>query len=155
MRLPIGLVILVAVTACLSPINRAPRSPIPQKSLEREIGAMDDSVSAAFNAHDADALMALFAPDLEFYHDTQGLQRYRDVSNGFRSLFASGNDIRRQRVGTLEVYPIRDFGAIEVGAHSFCHTEGGRPDCGTFKFVQVWRHEGSTWLIVRVVSYAH
>jgi ketosteroid isomerase-like protein len=116
---------------------------------------MDDSLSAAFNAHNANALMSLFATDLEFYHDTQGVQDYQAVSAGFRSLFASNSNIRRERVGALEVYPVRGYGAIEVGAHKFCHTEGGRRDCGTFKFVQLWRREMSGWKIARVVSYGH
>jgi hypothetical protein len=116
---------------------------------------MDDSLSAAFNAHNTNALMSLFATDLEFYHDTQGVQNYEAVSAGFRSLFASSSDIRRERVGALEVYPVRGYGAIEVGAHRFCHTERGRRDCGTFKFVQLWRHDTSGWKIARVVSYGH
>jgi len=127
----------------------------PQRPLQAEISGLDDSLSAAFNAHNADALMSLFARDLEFYHDTQGVQNYQAVSAGFRSLFGSNSDIQRERVGALEVYPVRAYGAIEVGTHRFCHTAGGRRDCGTFKFVQVWRREISGWKIARVVSYGH
>ena len=127
----------------------------PQRPLQTEISGLDDSLSAAFNAHNADALMSLFARDLEFYHDTQGVQDYQAVSAGFRSLFGSNSDIQRERVGALEVYPVRGYGAIEVGTHRFCHTEGGRRDCGTFKFVQVWRREIRGWKIARVVSYGH
>ena len=127
----------------------------PQLPLQTEIRAMDDSLSAGFNAHNVNTLMSLFATDLEFYHDTQGLQDYQAVSAGFRSVFASNTDIRRERVSAPEVYPVRGYGAIEVGAHRFCHTEGGRQDCGTFKLVQVWRREISGWKIARVVSYGH
>ena len=116
---------------------------------------MDDSLSASFNAHDLAALMSLFAPDLEFYHDTGGLQSFQAVQTGFRNLFANGNDIRRERVGALEVYPVPNYGAIEIGTHRFCHTERGRLDCGSFRFVQLWRREAEGWRIARVVSYGH
>jgi hypothetical protein len=61
----------------------------------------------------------------------------------------------------LEVYPIKDYGAIEIGAHRFCHKEEGndaspaRTDCGTFKFATVWRKIGDSWKISRVLSYGH
>ena len=40
-------------------------------------------------------------------------------------MFANMPDIRRDMVGSLGVYPIKDFGAIEVGTHRFCHKENG------------------------------
>ena len=147
-------IVTLAVWSGSAPLAR-PTTLAPQRPLQTEIQGMDDSLSAAFNAHNANALMSLFATDLEFYHDTQGVQDYQAVSAGFRSLFASNSDIRRERVGAFEVYPVRGYGAIEVGAHRFCHTERGRRDCGTFKFVQVWRREVEGWKIARVVSYGH
>jgi hypothetical protein len=100
--------------------------------------------------------MALFTDDLEFYHDLGGLQRHADVTKGFAGLFAQGNDIRRElEPGSLRVFPIKGYGAIELGRHRFCHTERGRLDCGTFGFVQVWRQVDGRWRIARVVSYGH
>jgi hypothetical protein len=61
----------------------------------------------------------------------------------------------------LEVYPIKDYGAIEIGAHRFCHKGKGndaspaRTDCGVFKFAIVWRKIGDSWKISRVLSYGH
>jgi ketosteroid isomerase-like protein len=127
----------------------------PPDSLYHEIQALDDSLSATFNAHEIDALMALFASDVEFYHDAGGLQHFNAVKAGFTSLFAKNNGIRRERVGALEAYPIPDFGAIEIGTHRFCHEENGRTVCGTFKFVHVWRRRADGWKLARVVSYGH
>jgi hypothetical protein len=71
-------------------------------------------------------------------------------------------DIRRDLVkGSLEVYPIKDHGAIEIGEHRFCHEENGkgaspaRTDCGTFKFAMVWRKSGESWKSSRVISHGH
>lgn len=44
--------------------------------------------------------------------------------------------------GSLEVYPIKGYGAVEIGEHVFCNKEKGKDDCDTFKFVMVWRKEG-------------
>ena len=158
----IALVILVGpiFLACAAATQTAehPRSvgASSPSSLYEEISKVDRALSEAFNAHDLNALMSLFTEDLEFYHDAGGLQSYTQVRDRFGGLFSKNDGIRRDVVaGTLEVHPIRGYGAIEVGAHRFCHDENGRRDCGTFKFLQVWRSEAGKWRITRVVSYGH
>ena len=73
--------------------------------------------------------MALFTQDLEFYHNKDRLTNYEQTGENFKRLFANTPDIRRELVPrTLEVYPIKDYGAIEVGAHRFCHKEEGKEE---------------------------
>ena len=101
-------------------------------------------------------LKTFFAPDLEFYQDNEGVENYAQTMNDFSEMFGQPSRIRRILVpGTLEVYPIKNYGAIEAGSHRFCHTENGKADCGTFKFLHVWRKTGQTWQLSRIVSYAH
>jgi ketosteroid isomerase-like protein len=120
------------------------------------IARADSAIFDAFNAHDVDRLMSLFTEDLEFYHDTGGLTNYRQSAESFKKMFAGTPDIRRDLVrGSLEVYPIKDYGAMEIGGHRFCHKENGKDDCGTFKFAMVWRKTGDSWKISRVISYGH
>ena len=120
------------------------------------IARMDSAIFDAFNVHDVDRLMAMFTDDLEFYHDTGGLTDYQQTKGSFKKMFASTPDIRRDLVkGSLEVYPIKDHGAIEIGEHRFCHKENGKDDCGTFKFAMIWRKSGESWKISRVISYGH
>jgi hypothetical protein len=77
---------------------------------------VDSALSEAFNAHYLNALMSRFTEDLEFYHDAGGVQSYTQVRDGFGGVFSKNDGIRRGVVpGTLEVYPIRGYGAIEVG----------------------------------------
>lgn len=88
---------------------------------------------------------APFTPDLEFYHEKTGLAGYDSTMAGFRGLFARNAETGLQRElvpGTLEVYPLGDFGALEVCPHRFCQTEDGREDCGTFRNIMVWHKEG-------------
>ncbi|MDQ2932210.1 MAG: nuclear transport factor 2 family protein [Gemmatimonadota bacterium] len=146
---------LVASVACATPLSGQRATAIPPAALRHEIERADSSIFAAYNAHDADQLGRYFAPDLEFYHDTGGLQTWAQVMVGLRSTFTKSPDIRRTLVGAIEVYPIPDYGAIEVGMHQFCHRENGRQECGTFKFTHVWRRTATGWQIARIVSYDH
>jgi ketosteroid isomerase-like protein len=113
---------------------------------------------AAFNEHDSEKLMSFFAEDLEFYHDKGGLAGHAETRKGFENLFAANKStgLRRDIVpGTLEVYPINDFGAVETCQHRFCHKENGKDDCGTFKNTMIWKKTEKGWKVTRVISYDH
>jgi ketosteroid isomerase-like protein len=148
---------LVLIAASLFVSARAGEPAITsQDELVRTIARMDAAIFDAFNAHDVDRLMSYFTEDLEFYHDTGGLGNFKQNAEDFKKMFASMPDIRRDLVKeSLEVYPIKDYGAMEIGQHRFCHKENGKDDCGTFGFAMVWRKTGKSWKIARVLSYGH
>lgn len=124
--------------------------------LRETIARMDRKLFDAFNAHNVEALMAQFTEDLEFFQDNDGLKDYQRCSRDFKALFASNTDIKRELVPeSLEVYPIKDYGAIEIGTHRFCHKESNQIECASFKFVMIWRKSGESWKVCRVVSYGH
>ena len=149
----------VILTAAVFPIAAQQANVSPganSRELFDAIAQADGKISNAVNGHAVEVLMAMFTDDLEFYHDKDGLTNYKQTADGFKEMFANAPDIRRDLVpGTLEVYPLKDYGAIEIGAHRFCHKENGKDDCGTFRFVMLWRKEGDAWKISRVVSYGH
>jgi len=121
-----------------------------------EIAYMDSILFNAFNSRNVEKLKTLFAEDLEFYHDLGGLTNYTQNMEAFKKTAEKNNDLRRELIpGSLEVYPVKDFGAMQIGQHRFCHTENGKPDCGTFKFVHIWKKINGEWKISRVVSYGH
>jgi ketosteroid isomerase-like protein len=126
------------------------------RELFATIARADAKLFEAFNLHNVAEVMTMFSDDLEFYHDTGGVTNYEQTRGNFVKMFGSVPDITRALVdGTLEVYPIKDYGAIEIGEHRFCHTENGKEECGSFKFVHVWHKKGETWKISRVISYGH
>jgi ketosteroid isomerase-like protein len=128
----------------------------PAPTLRDTIVATDSALFAAFNQRDLTKLMSFFAPDLEFYQDNEGVQDYARTKRDFSQMFGQPAAIRRTLVaGSLEVYPIKDYGAMEVGRHRFCHVERGQEECGTFSFVHIWRRTANGWQISRVVSYGH
>ena len=125
-------------------------------SLYKEIAHMDSVLFDAFNSRDAEKFKSLFTEDLEFYHDKGGLTNYDHTINFMNEVAKNNNGLRRDLVkGSLEVYPIPGYGAMEIGAHTFCHLENGKQDCGTFKFVQIWQKKNGDWKITRVISYGH
>jgi ketosteroid isomerase-like protein len=144
---------LIALS-CLGPASAGAQE--VASGLSTEILRRDSLLFAAFNRHDLEAVMSFFAEDVEFLHDQDGALSRLDLEQGFRSLFARDNALRRDRVdGASEVHPVPGFGAIQIGRHRFCHDEDGREDCGTFGFTHVWRRAGEDWKIARALSYGH
>ena len=130
--------------------------PANSSSLYNEIAHMDSVLFDAFNNRDIERFKTLFTTDLEFYHDKGGLTDYNYSIESLKNTAAQNNGLRRELVkGSLEVYPIKDYGAIQIGTHTFCHPENGKMDCGSFKFVHVWKKINNEWKITRVISYDH
>ena len=127
------------------------------KALYDTIAHMDSILFNAANTQDLETMKSLFTEDLEFYHDASGLAGYEKTISNFQNLFTNYKSTRRVLVpGSMEVYPIKDYGAIQTGLHQFCRLENGvLKDCGTFKFLHIWKRTPTGWKISRVVSYNH
>jgi len=127
-----------------------------KNDLFNEITHMDSVLSNAFNDRDIELFKTLFTEDLEFYHDKGGLTNYDHTIDFLKSTEKLNNQLKRELVkGSLEVYPIPDYGAMEIGSHTFCHFENGKKECATFKFVHIWNKTDKQWKISRVISYDH
>jgi ketosteroid isomerase-like protein len=147
--------ITVFVTATKEPKSQE-ASATPD--LYNEISHMDSVLFDAFNTRNLDKLKTLFTEDLEFYHDKHGLAFYEENMESFRNNFESPSKTRRVlEKGSLEVYPIKDYGAVEIGIHRFYTTDKGQPEklTATAKFVHVWQKKNGEWKISRVISYDH
>ncbi len=149
-------ILLVALAFSTASHATDQKATAESRELFELIARMDSAMFEALNAHDAEKLMSMFTEDLEFYHDKGGVTNYQQTAENFKKMFANNPGIRRDLVqGSLEVYPLKDYGAIEIGTHRFCHQENGKDDCGSFKFVMVWRNTGNSWKVSRVISYGH
>jgi hypothetical protein len=132
------------------------RPELDSSGLFREIAKMDSILFTAFNNRDTTQFKKMLATDLEFYHDKGGLTGFDHTVEFLRSTAKANNGLRRELVkGSLEVYPIPGYGAMEIGSHQFCHMENGQQDCGIFKFVHIWQKKDGNWMLSRVVSYGH
>lgn len=127
-----------------------------QTSLFEQIRQLDEKFFTAFNQCDLETMGNIFSKELEFYHDTSGFGDYESNMLAGKNLCDRNIGLVRTLVpNSLEVYPIKDFGAMQIGRHTFCHSVDGKPDCGTFGFVHVWKQTESGWVIHRVMSYGH
>ncbi len=124
--------------------------------LYQTITSQDGALLQAFNAHSIQQLKTFFADDLEFYQDNSGLTNYDQANENFKKMFDQNNGIKGELIpNSVEVYPIKDYGAIETGEHRFCDIENGKDDCGTFPFIILWQNQGGNWKVSRVISYNH
>lgn len=124
--------------------------------LSQEIKQADAAFFEAFNTCDMNTMAKMFSQGLEFYHDTAGLGDYQSNMVATKTLCEKKLGLERTLVpNTHEIYPIKDFGAVQMGQHTFCHTVNKKEDCGTFGFIHVWKKTDSGWLIHRVISYGH
>lgn len=126
----------------------------PAESLSTAVAALDTKLFDAYNHCDLETLGTMVDENLEFYHDKTGLAVGRKLF-----LDAIKNNIcgKVQRVlvpGTLEVYPLEGYGAIEIGIHRFTHP-GDLSNLGEAKFVTVWRFKDGVWTMARALSFDH
>ena len=89
-----------------------------EPSLFSEIARVDSIMFSAFNIQNMEIFKPLFTADLEWYQENGGLIPYKTVFENFGKTFKNVDKLTRQLVkGSLEVYPIKDYGAIEIGIH--------------------------------------
>jgi ketosteroid isomerase-like protein len=135
---------------------QSPQGPTPPDELVRTIAALDRALFDAFNGCDLEKFNSFFVDDLEFYHDHDGLTVGRQNVTDAVKRNICGRVTRELVPGTLQVYPLRGYGAIEIGVHRFHHpkAEDTQP-VGEGKFVHVWQSKDGAWKITRVLSYDH
>lgn len=125
-----------------------------QKDLREAVTRMDRHLSDAFNAHNADRLMAMATNNLEFYDENGGLKDFQQCFEEFRAIFAGAGNVRRELIeGTVEVYPINGYGALELGQNRLCYSENGKEECHVSKFAFIWQKENDSWKLSRIMSY--
>lgn len=129
------------------------RDPARTGALFDELAAMDSRLfDAAFVTCDGPAFRALFSEDAEFYHDKTGAS----VGEAARTLKSCPRDqgVTRTLVpGSLEVYAMQGYGAVQMGRHVF--RRAGEPGAEEAKFVHLWKREGAGWRLARVLSFDH
>jgi Domain of unknown function (DUF4440) len=131
----------------------------PNSAVYQQVKALDDRVFKAYNTCDLTALADMVDENLEFYHDKTGLSLGKAA---FITAIKSNicHKVKRELVvSTLEVFPLQDYGAIEIGQHTFCNM-AETPVCkdetnGIGRFFMLWQKQGDRFRLTRVISYDH
>lgn len=118
------------------------------------IKALDTKLFNAYNHCDMAVLGSMFSNDLDFYHDQTGLLVGKAPFLAAIKQNVCGKVERTLVENTLEVYPLKGYGAVEIGIHRFHHPN--EPDnIGDAKFVTIWHNDNGVWKVTRAISYEH
>lgn len=136
---------------------------------------LDTQLFEAANHCNYAKLTALVDENLEFYHDQGGLTLGRQAFLDSIKKNTCDVMIRELVAGTLQAYPIKGYGAIEMGVHRFHHPGHEKEfpaakqlgmtrfldpgvaewPVGEAKFLHIWQVKDGNWKLTRVVSYGH
>lgn len=127
-----------------------------QAELERAVTALDAALFDAYNHCDLDKFASFMDENVEFYHDQGGVTLGRGALTDSVKKNICGKTTRELVPGTLKIYYMKGYGAIEMGVHRFHHpgheeTEG----VGEGQFIHLWHYKDGAWKIARVMSYDH
>lgn len=150
--------LLIVVTSCSS--SKQYTYPLTKnyqpddRQLYEEIVRLDSSFFGAYNTCDTnlDVYANYFSEGIEFYHDKGGLMTSKSELIAATKKNVCGKVTRKLIKRSIEVYPIKDFGAIEIGLHQFHNSAepNAKPKVG--RFTVIWEKENNTYKIVRVIS---
>jgi Domain of unknown function (DUF4440) len=154
------LFVVVLSVLMLSVSGRAYAQAVPgldtiksEGELTRAVTALDKQLFDAYNTCNIEKLGTLVVDDLEFYHDKTGLTVGKKPFLDAIKMNICGKVTRELVAGSLEVYPLHGYGAVEIGVHRFHHP--GDSDVGEAKFVHLWQYKDGAWKVTRVISYDH
>lgn len=113
--------------------------------------------NASFVSCDAELANSMFTEDVEFYHDQTGFQSSEQTRENTRRLTEScpreRGITRTLAEGSLQVYPIQGYGAIQTGTQRF--EERGASTSTVAQFVHLWKKQDGEWKLARVMSFDH
>lgn len=138
----------------------------PKPEMFDALAEMDQILfRAVFDTCDLETLAGLLTDDFEMYHDKWGMiadsgaKFVANIKDGCARQKTGENFLARRELvpGSLVVYPLNNYGAIQMGEHRFYRLTQGKPDelTETAKFTNVWKKEGDRWKLARVLSYDH
>lgn len=157
---------VLALVTLTGPLAAQTAGPAATQQLTDEIRAADVALfSAFFDRCDVQAVEDMVADDFEMIHDKGG-RVSASKAEFIKSIIGtcdrqkSGEDYRARRElisASLKVYPVNNYGAIEVGEHRFYQLLPGKSEklVEISLFTHVWKKEGEAWKLARVLSYDH
>lgn len=131
--------------------NTATYIPV-DKALFEQIVAMDKLFFDAYNTCDLTTQDSIYSEKIEFLHDKAGLITSKEeILKGTKANIC-GKVTRYLLPESVEVYPINNYGAVEIGRHRFYNNQ--EPDAKSIpsKFIIVWKNENGKWKITKVIS---
>ena len=121
-------------------------------ALQYKIEELDSIFFTAYNNCDLEQQASLIDEDIEFYHDQGGLMTSKaDIIEATKNNIC-GKVTRTLIEGSVEVYPINNFGAVQIGYHKFFNNQEPDAISNPSKFIAIWKEKDGTWQMNRIVS---
>jgi hypothetical protein len=143
----------------MNPVKTLSQAPVPKyemnvsKEFYNNIVYLDSLFFDAYNRCNMGVMDSLMSEDLEFYHDQGGFSNSRKETMDAVRKNICGKVTRELLKGSIEVYQIKDYGAVEIGFHGFHNNQQEETGPTHFsKFVHIWRFQNNRWRITRVIS---
>ena len=126
-------------------------TPIDKKIFE-EIKAMDKVFFDAYNNCDLEKQALIYSDNIEFFHDKGGLMTSKkEIIEGTKRNIC-GKVTRELIDGSLEVYPINNYGAVQIGYHKFYNNQEPNTESIPSKFITMWHNDNGDWKMAKVIS---
>ena len=124
---------------------------------------MDSLYFSAQNNCDLKKYESFLSEDFEFFHDKGGFTGSKENEMAGMAIFCGEEQRTRQPLrrelikGTLKVYPMDNYGALEFCDHVFYLqiNDGTEKLVGSGKMTALWKLENNEWKLTRIISYDH
>lgn len=128
-----------------------------QAELNQAITELDRQLFEAYNHCDLRKFDSLLADNVEFYHDQGGVTLgHTALTESVKNNICTTDTQRLLVPGTLKIYYMKGYGAIEMGVHRFLHPKTEATNgTGEASFVHLWQYKDGAWKITRALSYDH
>lgn len=123
-----------------------------QNSLTAKILSLDSLFFSAYNQCDTVTQRELYADGIQFFHDKNGLTESKDEIMASTIKYICGKVERELVPGSVEIYPIKDYGAIEIGLHRFINKAEDGEVSPNYKFIIFWKNNNGKWVMEKIVS---
>ncbi|MBQ4914727.1 nuclear transport factor 2 family protein [Maribacter sp. MMG018] len=143
-------IIIFTIVAFFSSLVQA-QAPTDSE-LYKTIMKLDKAYFTAYNNCDMKTQKQFYDEDLEFYHDMGGLAT--DKTELLKSIENNicGKVTRTLLEESVEVHPIKDFGAVQIGMHQFHNNQEPNAISEPSKFIVIWKKNDTNWVMSRVIS---
>jgi hypothetical protein len=146
------LMITVITFAASAQSTEIPPYKPESQELYNTIVHMDSVYFNAYNTCDMATQAAIYSDSIEFYHDKGGLMTSKKDLLAALKANICGKVTRVLVQGSVEVYPVPGFGAIEIGYHQFINHQESETPSGPGRFVVFWRLKDGKWQMTKVAS---
>lgn len=156
MKIAIGILFTLIALSCTTTRKPAWQLLVPtykpdSKELYAAIIHMDSLWEDAYNNCKMDVQGLLISDSLEFYHDRNGVMTSKAALLEAVKNNICGKVYRELLAGSIEVYPIHNYGALEMGYHRF-HTRNDSTMSNYARFIHIWHQENGQWKMTRIIS---